>query len=478
MPPVLGLDSDGDGLSDYDELLVGADSAAGLRVGDRVDLNLAALAGDGRSVRLLGKPPAGLKFDAATGRLSGLLGGAADLYDLQLLVLEDGEVARAVNLPLAVEAFPPRLLAGYEALVENPEGQPIGMLRVSITRPSLWTASLDLLGAGRCSAKGVFELIPGRNRAELRLVFKGKGVIPEAVVQLNVDTATALVDGLFTAGSSEGLLRGHRLTTLAGSPPTARKLSLALDPGVQNGVDYPAGFGWAKGSVSNRGVVAFKGQLGDAQAFAMAANLGVTGQALVWVQPYKNKQSYMGGVLPMPDVGQPAPVAETLVQGLHWFKAVDEKERSYADGFGAPLEIAGRAVPFAPVKTAAELATQLDLTDAQMAVEIESAVLSNAPGAEVGLPTVLRLAPNFALSLAVPDAGSVRWAGKVNKADGGLTGVLTLPAATTHLAGKAPLSGVLLPGLAPETTVGVGLIKVPVAGSKGEFRTAPVLLEK
>ncbi len=478
VPPVLGLDSDGDGLPDYDELLLGVDPAAGLRVGDQVDLNLAALAGEGRSLRLLGKPPAGLKFDPVTGRLSGLLGGSPGLYDLQLLVLDGGAVVRAVNLPLAVEAFPPRLLAGYEALVENAEGQPLGILRVSVTRPSLWSGSLELLGAGRRSGAGSFALVPGQSRAELRLVFKAAGAAPEAVVELTLDTASALVDGRLTAGAGEAVLRGHRLTTLAGSPPTARKLSLALDPGLQSGVDYPAGFGWAKGSVSNRGVVAFKGQLGDAQAFAMAANLGVTGQALVWVQPYKNKQSYMGGVLPMPDVGQPAPVAEGLDLGLQWFKAADAKERSYADGFGAPLKINGRAVPFAPVKTAAELATQLELTDAQIAVEIESAVLSNAPGAEVALPTDLRLAPNFALTVAVPDAGAVPWAGKVNKADGGLTGVLTLPATPSHLAGKAPLTGVLLPGLAPESTVGVGLVKVPVAGNKGQFRTASLLLEK
>jgi hypothetical protein len=69
----------------------------------------------------------------------------------------------------------------------------------------------------------------------------------------------------------------------------------------------------------------------------------------------------------------------------------------------------------------------------------------------------------------------VPWLGKVSKADGKWTGTLTLPAgfAPDILTGKAAASGVLLPGA---DVSGKGLIKVPVAGPKGAYRTSALLL--
>jgi hypothetical protein len=334
---------------------------------------------------------------------------------------------------------------------------------------------------GRRAAKGSFELVPGRQMATPQLVFKANSMAPETTLSVTLDADSALVTGSYTAAAMTGDVSGFRLASLGGSPPTVRKLTLALDAGVQNGVDYPAGFGWAKGTVSNRGAVLLKGQLGDAQSVTMTAQLGVTGQALVWVQPYRNKTaSYFGGVLAMPNVGQPPATVDALPLGAWWFKAADSRELSYDAGFAAPLAVSSVTSAFTPVKTALELETALGLSGSLFHVEIEGGGLSNALGSNPTLPTAFTLGSNFALTTSAPTSPApVIWAGKAVKTDGGLVGTLTLTPGTENLAGKAATAGVLLPGqgTAPGATVGAGLIKVPVTGKRGAFRTSSLLFE-
>jgi 2',3'-cyclic-nucleotide 2'-phosphodiesterase (5'-nucleotidase family) len=480
VPPVTGADSDGDGLTDIEEILLGIGGNTFLRVGDYVDLNLGAFAAPGQTLKIVGRLPAGLTFNAITGRLSGVLTGTASLYDLQLLVMQGTIPLKAYNLQITVEAFPARLLAGYEALLVDANGLPKGILRLTATRPSLWTGSLEVIGQGRRAGTGSFVLVPGRQRAEIQMLFKGTATVPQANVTVTINAESALVTGTFASGTVTGDLRGFRLASLGGSPPTIRKLNLVLDAGVQDGVEYPAGFGWAKGSVTTKGAVSLKGQLGDTQALVLTANLGVTGQALVWTQPYKNKvDSYFGGVMPLPNLGQPEATVEQLVSGTWWYKAADAKELSYDAGFAAPLPVTPVAAAFDTVKTTTELETALGLTASTLNVEIEGAGLSSTTGVPIVLPTAFTLASNFSLTTSAPVSGPpAAWTGKVNKADGSLTGTLTLPASEGTLAGKAAASAVLLQELPSGETVGAGLIRVPVPGKKGQFRTSSLLIEK
>ena len=476
VPPVLGLDSDGDGLEDFIELLIGGDPASRLRVGDRVELNLAAYAGAGRTVRLVGKLPPGLQFDAATGRLTGVLGGVSMLHDLQMQVLEGGELVRTVVLPLAVDAFPARLLGSYEALLENDGAQPIGLVRVVVTQSGQWSASLDLLGAGRRSAKGGYELVAGRRQAKLQMAFKAAKTVPQTEIELTLDADQPQIAGEFSGAPQSGNVRGVRLATLGGSPPLTRRLNVAFDAGAQDGVEYPAGLGWAKGSISNRGALKLAGFLGDGTKLTLAVNLSATGQALAWVQPYKNKQSYFGGVLPLPDLGQPSPLLPVLAEGVQWFKAADAKDKAYPAGFNAPLAVDVIARGYGSPATAQQLADALGLEGLLLGVELEGAGLSNAPEAQPPLPTTLALQSNFAL-VSEASVGAAAWTGKVAKADGAFAGSLTLPAGGEILGGKAAVSGVLLPEPVGDV-IGAGFIRVPMANPRGTFRTASFLLQR
>jgi hypothetical protein len=196
----------------------------------------------------------------------------------------------------------------------------------------------------------------------------------------------------------------------------------------------------------------------------------------VWAQPYRNKQSYLGGVLTLPALGQPVASTPILVGGCTWFKTADSREKSYASGFAAPLTVQATSSGYLAPANAEALATQLGLTGNLLPLEIEGAGLSNGPGGTTGLPEVLALATNFGLSVQAP-ASPIPWTGRINRVDGTLSATLTLPATATTLAGRAQVSGLLLPELVGGTS-GVGLIRVPVAGPAGSFRTAALRLER
>ncbi|MBB5040615.1 thrombospondin type 3 repeat-containing protein, partial [Prosthecobacter dejongeii] len=479
VPPVAGRDSDGDGLSDYEEILLGGDSTTRLRVGERVDLNLGLYAQAGQTLKIVGRLPPGLTFNATTNRLTGVLGGTAAFYDLQLQVISGGKIVKTVIVPLVVEAFPARLLGSYEALLENTNDVPQGMVRVTVTQSGLWSATLDVRGTARRSSKGSFELMAGSRQVNLPMVFKGSKTAEEATVQMILDIDSPQVSGTYSIVSSVGAVRGIRMATFGASPPTTRRMNMVLDAGEQDGVAYPAGLGWAKGTVTNKGAVNLAGELGDGQKMTLSLRLGVTGQSLAWVQPYRNKvDSYFGGVLPVPNLGQPASMLPALELGAVWFKAADAKELSYEAGFAAPLSVTAIATAFDPVKTSADLETILGLTAQTLNVEIQGAGLSSITGVPIILPTSFTLASSFALTTKTPVSGPpAAWTGKINKADGGLTGTLTLPASANTLAGKAAATGILLRGLT-DNSVGGGILRVPVSGKKGQFRTASLLLQR
>lgn len=480
VPPVLGQDSDGDGMQDLTEMILGTDPKSRLRVGERVDMNFSVYLQPGQTLKLVGKIPAGLKFDPKTGRLTGILTGLEAFYDLQIQILNGKTVVKAIRVPISVEAFPSRMLGSYEALLEGATGAPLGIVRVTVTKAGMWTSSLDMIGAARRPATGTFVLQPGSRQVTLPMLFKGTKTEPEVNVQVTLNIDSPLVGGTHAGTPSGNALRGMRVATTGGSVPVARPMTVVFDSGAQDGVSYPAGFGWAKGTVTTIGAVNLAGELGDGQKITLSMRLGVTGQTLAWVQPYTNKAaSYFGGVLPVPSLGQPAALSPALTPGALWFKAADAKELSYDAGFAAPLPVTALTAPLGVIKISSDLDTALGLTASTLNVEIDGAALSNAQETPLLLPTAFKVGTTFALTTSAPTVGTpAAWTGKINKADGALTGTLTLPASTQNLAGKATVTGVILRGTSPGTAVGAGLIRVPVAGKKGLFRTSSLLLQR
>jgi hypothetical protein len=478
VPPLLTADSDGDGISDVVEDLIGLDSQQSIRIGEALTVDLSALAEPGSQQRLVGRLPAGLKFDPLTGLLTGQLVGLPGFYPVQVQEIRNGRIIATQWLNFEIAPFPSGLLGGFEALLEETTGTPRGIVRISVTKAGQWSASLDMAGAPRRQARNSFTLVSG-TQAAINAAFPAARGTTATTVNLLLDATTPLVTGTYVHGSENGNGRGFRLVDRSSSVPLTQKLTMILDAGMQDGVAFPAGLGWARGSAGVTGTVNLNGNLGDAQGLRLGLKLSRTGQAVVWSQPYRNKASYLGGIVPLSGLGQPLPFPQRQQEGLLWFKAPDSSELSYENGFAAPLEVEASSSRWDAPVSATALADGLGLTGLTFQTVIEGAGLTNVtPDAPV-LPTAFLMSTRYALTTSVPVAPApVPWSGSVSSKDGGFSGVLTLPAGASNVAGKASVSGVLLSDESFGTTVGGGLIKVPVAGRKGAFRTSSILLEQ
>jgi hypothetical protein len=101
-------------------------------------------------------------------------------------------------------------------------------------------------------------------------------------------------------------------------------------------------------------------------------------------------------------------------------------------------------------------------------------------GAAAALPESFALDASYKLiALPIPGRLVAPWQGSINAKTGSFSGTLDVAASTSGiLAGKASVSGVLLPAAAVEGVVGAGLVKIPVAGRAGAFRTGAAVLSQ
>jgi hypothetical protein len=446
------------------------------RVGNQLTLDLKRLANAGETIKLVGKLPTGLKFNAITGLLTGVLSGKAGTYPLTVQFLQDKTVVRTVSLPLTILPYPTTLLGSFEGLLEDGAGIPTGAVRFAITKPGAWSATLESAGGSRRSAKGSFLLDQQTDTVTITANFAASKTVPGESVTMTLDADSPLFGGSHAGGT----LRGFRMAQGTEIPASGAICNMALDQGEQDGIAAPAGIGWLSGKFGKTGSATFKGMLGDATTASISLRMSATGQVLVWAQPYANKQSFLGGIVTLPNLGQSPVNNERLVPGLWWVKAADAKTLAYPSGFG-PLPVEALSAVWTPPASAIALGSALGWADGRTAnLLIDGAGLSNEEPqvTALALPTALTLDDKFNLYATAPQGVTlVTWLGKLAKADGKWTGTLTLPGGFTPevLAGKADASGVLLPGA---DVSGYGLIKVPASGVKGSFRTAAIVLDQ
>jgi hypothetical protein len=278
-----------------------------------------------------------------------------------------------------------------------------------------------------------------------------------------------------------GTLRGFRIAKVGEMPLATVAYSLVLNAGEKDGITVPAGLGWMKGKVSNKGIGTFKGLLGDGTSASVTLRLSAYGQAVLWSQPYKNKGSYIGGVVTLGNLGQTTPGAAPLEDEVWWTKAADAKTLSYPEGFDGMRVTVGTSRWSIPA-TATALSESLGWSDnSSVVVIIGGGGLNNEEPqvTKAALPTEFTLDDKFNLVTSAPGTTPlVVWKGKAVKTDGSFTGTLTLPAgfATDVPGGTSAASGVLVQDEPWGTVTGCGQIKVPTAGPKGSFRTASILL--
>jgi hypothetical protein len=445
------------------------------RVGNQLTLDLMRLANAGETIKLVGKLPTGLKFNVTTGIVTGTITSKPGTYPLTVQILQGRTVVRSVPFPITVLEYPPGLLGDFDGLLEDSQGRPFGVMRLTITKPNAWSATLETLGATRRNAKSTFLLDEDVPTASIMANFPAATGVPAVSVSLSLDGNMPN----FSGSHSQGTVRGFRIAKGAEIPSAIRAYSLTLDPGYPDGFQAPAGFGWLTGSWSSTGTGTFKGQLGDATALTLSLRVSPAGQAVLWAQPYSNKNSHVGGIVTLKNLGQATSSQPVLTDGLWWAKAADSRTLSYPNGFAAMLLTLGSSRWTAPASTTT-LGASLGWCENRLSsVNITGGGLNNEEPqtTALALPTEFSLDDKFNLLASAPtESPRVVWQGKVNKANGAISGTLTLPAGFSGSipAGLAIVSGVLLQDASWDTVTGRGLIKVPANGPKGSFRTTAI----
>ena len=470
-------DSNGNGLSDtYEFIYKGDTDAFTPRIGDRIRLELQKLGFQG-TYKLLGKLPTGLAFNPLTGIIEGKLTGKPLTSSLTIQVLNGTTMVRSISLVLPVTAYPVGLTGTWQALIYDSDDVPQGLLTTTFTAPGICSASLDLIGPNKPRTSLVtFKLSPGENKASFTINFPASTTQPSLQIALEADGDKAELEGSCSIGELSGfrLARGTELPTLT------RSYTMLIDHGTHDGIAVPAGMGWATGMLSNKGTITLTGQLGDAKLVKASLRLGATGQAIMWLKPYLNKSSKIAGVLSFNDTGViPSTSLTKNDSHLSWYRVADANELSYPAGFAAiPAEVLIKA--YAVPTSAPMLAQNLGLVSQTFPkIEFNGAGLADLDNT-FALPSTFVMDASYKL-IAQPIPGRVMapWLGAINTKIGSFTGTLSVKNPVGDiLAGTLSASGVIFPADEETPSVGAGLVKIPVTGKVGAFRTGSVILER
>jgi hypothetical protein len=445
------------------------------RIGDRLRFELRELVPQG-TLKLVGTLPTGLKFNATTGVLEGKLTGRAGLVKLTIQVLEGTKIIRTIPFTFTLAAFPSNLIGTWQVLLEDANGEPQGMITTTVKSPGTWSAKYDAIGTTTVrSASGTFELTPAMERAAFPLIFPVSYLTSSFSTHWDLDGTTALAGGTY----AQGTLRGFRLAKTGELPTASRQVTMVIDQGEQDGFQIPAGLGWATGTLSTSGSLALSGQLGDAQAFSRTVNLGATGQAILWVKPYRNLNSTMGGIISLRDTGVvPQTSYAPITNGLRWRRVADSAELSYPNGFG-PIVANTLVNLYNRPASAVIFSANMGLSNSEFRnVTFDGGGLPNIEQF-TALPERLVMDAFYKLnSVALPGRVMALWQGSISASKGTFTGTIALDASNSGiLKGNAGVSGVVFRRNDLQT-VGAGLIKIPTTGVKGSFRTGAFLMDR
>jgi formylglycine-generating enzyme required for sulfatase activity len=469
-------DSDADGLSDTYELVYKGNVAAFKpRIGDRLRFELRELVPQG-TLKLVGTLPTGLTFNSLTGVLEGKLTGKTGAVNLSIQVLNGTTILRTIPFRFVIAAFPSGLIGTWQVLLQDANGYPQGMITTIINAPGTWSAAYDAIGTTTArSTLGSFDLSPSLARASFSITFPANYSKPAYTINWQIDSPTALANGTYAGGT----LSGFRLAKIGELPTALRQVTMTIDQGEQDGFQIPAGLGWATGTLSTKGALVLSGQLGDAQSLRATLSLGATGQCILWVKPYRNVNSYIGGIISLRDAGLvPQTSFPAIESGLYWRRVADNMELSYSSGFG-PISAGVTVNRHIKPASALALSTTLGLTNSEFRnLTFDGGGLPNQ-AQFTAMPEKFVMDSSYKLnSVALPGRVMALWQGGISSTTGTISGTIALDASTTGiLKSNATVSGVVFRRNELET-VGAGLIKIPTMGVYGSFRTGAFLMNR
>ena len=369
--------------------------------------------------------PAGMKFDAKTGRLTGSPNApskknAQGLYlpiKLSFKATNPFGTSAAKNWDLIVEGY----VGNFEALLRDPDtDRPLGLLKLTVpTTSRSATASLALAD----QAKPLALAGPLSLDSETRVASARLSRVVNKVDTYRLDLTLSLFGELAVEVRKNNVLvaraeDGARLrdAVKGETVPQAGAYTVVLEPSADAAA--PSAPGWATARVDAAGQLAMAGRLSDGTAFTASLPVDVSDDYRLFVQPYKRSGAYVGGTWGLTEHPGVAGAWQVRDAELTWEKSAGGKDPGYRGGFG-PLAVTLEMDAWQPASKTSFLAQLLG------AQRLEFAVETTSSPSETQLPTRMAVEANGVLRVLAP-TNARKWAAKVNPATGAFSGSFEL----------------------------------------------------
>jgi hypothetical protein len=257
-----------------------------------------------------------------------------------------GGIARTADAPLASASrasttVSDSLVGSFEALIEDSAGVSSGTATLTISKPGVYSAKLNL-GGRLSSAKGANPAPPVIGTVSIPVRFAAPA---STSVTFELDGATGIVSG----SHGTEALSGFRVLESISLASRGTQSTFVLE----NDTDE-AGHGYGTARLDRRAGILATGRLADGTKFASAGRMSQAGQLIIFVRPGGKLPSFrLGGIVDVLAYGPPEPdLTGRWSPGLQWIR-----------NEAVPVPISGAFSSYQPVTTAAELANQLGLTN-------------------------------------------------------------------------------------------------------------------
>ena len=410
--------------------------------------------------------PKGLSINASTGQITGTPTASPGTYVIQYWS-QNGKIKSAVQSAIiVVNSLPLPMVNGFENLLLDTNGLPVGKLELRVSYTGAFTGKLTCGDTQVYALRGQLALSSDYSTGSVTLSLK-RSAAPSTPfsLTLNVSTSSTLSSALTqqnpntsptsigSASSTDSALLPP-LTTTGFAWSGTYTLALAdptnLDSTPLNFATTPAGIGYAAVSIPSTGAMVLKGKTADGTPFTASLASAYDASYRAYIKPYKTAGGYLAGWLDMTqrsDYTSTKPVyhiASATSSDFYWFKPASATDKAYPQGFG-PV---GLDVSAEPWSASTSLAGTFPLT-------ISEAGISNSGANSDQLPSYISLTSKYVAAVASPSnlANPSKWTLKVASSTGAFTGSFvvqrTVNGKATNL--TVPIEGVLQQPLSPAT---------------------------
>jgi hypothetical protein len=227
----------------------------------------------------------------------------------------------------ATAAFTNATYYGLFYATSNAAEQSSGSLRLTTAKSGAFTARLQLPGQSH-PFSGKFSEYGAATKTIAR------PGLPPITIELQLSPTNGTLTGTVSEGTWTSDLSASTASYSRNNPAAQAGKYTLLIPGSEDAATQPGGTGFGSVVVNARGLVTFRGMLGDGTPFATSSAVAENGQWPLYISLYGGKGSILGWVS----------ITNDGVGGqLGWFKIASPLSKLYPAGFTSSAEAVGSA---------------------------------------------------------------------------------------------------------------------------------------